>query len=133
MNICQKVMGIGVVYGAMMLQGCLKETESVYLEGTVIKELGSVASIVPSNGAFFGNESIKFSQKTYILQIQTSEGLYTVDVYEGYRKTLESLALVIEPGDRVQFEKFGGGCPGASNFGNDKIGRISSGKITVLK
>ena len=127
MNGIQKTLGIGLLLN--VASGC-ERLPGDYLEGTVIKEAGSAAQLVESRGAFFGNESVKLSNPTYLLQIQTSDGVYTTSVFntpplnERY-KSLEALALVIEEGTKVRFLY-------KSRFGEDRIGHIYSDEITVL-
>ncbi len=108
------------------LSGCGQKLQYTY--GTVTKERGTVAHIVESSGALFGNESVKFNDPTYVLQIQTDRGLYTATIRE-WTRPLESLALAIEEGTRVKIltqylEQ-------RDRFGEDKIGWLYSDEIIV--
>jgi uncharacterized lipoprotein NlpE involved in copper resistance len=130
MNKLQKALNVGAL--VLTLAGCNNEDHSnhldIYLEGTVKREAGTVAQIVESSGALFGNESVKFSDPTYVLQIETPEGLYTASVKE-WNRPLEALALAIKEGSRVRFAKK---YNGRDRFGEDRIGKIYSEELTVL-
>lgn len=113
--------------GAIGLSGCSRD----YKTGTVEKEYGTVAKIIESSGALFGNESVKFSDPTYILQIKTAEGTYTASVIPYKNRTIEALATALEEGDRVRFAvndpmQYG------SCFGSDRVGRIRADQIEIL-
>ena len=114
--------------GVLIFGGC---DNSEYIEGTVVKEAGTITQIVPSSGAMFGNESIKFSKPSYIIQIQTPQGLYTADIkhYFHQDKSLESMALVIEKGTKVKIQK---SALGSSRFSEDKMGYLYTNEILVL-
>jgi len=127
----QKALGVGALVLAFA-SGCDRgpsKPSDIYLEGTVKKEAGSVAQIVESSGALFGNESVKFSDPTYVLQIETPEGIYTASVQQYGDRTLDALALVIEEGSRVKFAKR---YHNRDRFGEDRIGKIYSDELTVL-
>lgn len=127
MNTIKKYFGVGALALAFA-SGCTGE--SISLEGTVKKEAGSVAQIVESSGARFGNESVKLSDPTYVLQIETSEGLYTASVVNCCSgRSIEALALVIEEGSRVKFKKVNNG---RHNFYEDRIGTLNTYEIEVL-
>ena len=100
MSKLQKALGIGALTLALAT-GC-EQKKPEYVTGTVTKERGTVAQIVESSGALFGNESVKFSDPTYVLQIKTDRGLYTAAIAESLGCPLESLALVIEEGTKVK-------------------------------
>ena len=104
-----------------------------YETGTVEKKSVTPVSIVPSTGAVFGNDSVKFGEQACVLDVETPNGIYTMSVYQqpyGNRR-LEGVDSVIKPGTRVKFVKdafFGF----YSNFNSDKIGKLSTGEIEVL-
>ncbi|MFH1174980.1 MAG: hypothetical protein V1725_07650 [archaeon] len=130
MNNTVRMLGYGTtIIGTLLMSGCVNTT---YLQGKVVKEAGSVASVVESSGALFGNESVKFSNPTYLLQVQTSQGLYTIDVQNGcFGKTIEGLALAIEEGDSIRFPITIE--PNTQYFSGDRIGKLKADLITVLK
>ncbi len=120
------MMGVGALVLALA-GGCEQKPRYVY--GTVTKEHGTVAQIVNSSGAIFGNESVKFSNPTYALQIQTDRGLYTATIRELSTRPLESLALAIEEGTKVKILTSYLEMP--QRFGEDKIGWLYSDEIFV--
>ncbi|MBI4738713.1 hypothetical protein HY772_04000 [Candidatus Woesearchaeota archaeon] len=123
----KQTLGAIVLAGASGLTGCSVD----YKTGTVEKESGTVAQIVESRGALFGNESVKFSDPTYILQIKTEEGVYIASVKSGRQKTIEALATALEEGDRVRFvvnDSYRDG----KTFGNDRVGTLYADQIEIL-
>lgn len=131
MNRLQKALAVGVL-GVSLFTGCIEQEKPEYVIGTVKKELGTVAKVVKSRGAIFGNESVKISDPTYLLQIQTPQGLYTasvINIGSPYR-TLESLALVIEEGSKVKIRK--SILDDKYRFAEDKIGYLPSNAIIVI-
>jgi hypothetical protein len=134
MNGFKKALGIGAL--ALTLGGC-SGFKPEYLEGTVIKESGSVVNIVQSSGALFGNESVKFGQQNYILTVETTSGKYIIDVNEGYnsRIPLAALAEAIEVGDKIKFKtnyESGWGSRGRLYFSRDRLGSIWIDDIEIL-
>jgi len=127
MNRLQRALGVGAL--VLASAGC-EQREPEYSIGAVVKERGTVAQIVESNGAIFGNESVKISDPTYVLQIQFPQGLYTVSVDESWDKPLEALALGIEEGGQVKVQERL--LNSRSRFGEDKIGKLYSNEIIVL-
>jgi hypothetical protein len=127
MNRLQKALGVGVLVLALAT-GC-EQKKPEYVTGTITSERGTVAQVVESSGALFGNESVKISDPTYVLQIQTPNGLYTASVSESWNKPLEALALAIEEGSRVRIEKRY--LDDKMRFGEDKVGYLYSNEITV--
>src|SRR3989344_5729738 len=120
----KQTLGAIVLAGAIGLTGCSKD----YKTGTVEKESGTVAQIVESSGALFGNESVKFGNPTYILQIKTAEGTYTASVESYGNRTIEALATALKEGDRVRFiinDPMGQG----KTFGSDRVGKIYADQI----
>ncbi len=67
--------------------GCVPERE--YVTATVVKEAGTIverlATIEPSEGATFGNDSVRFAKPTYVLQLKLEgdENIYTMGVSGG--------------------------------------------------
>ena len=118
---------------ALSLAGCEAKMDK-YLEGEVLKESESIANLDKSEGALFGNDSVKL-RKDYVLIINTGEGRpYTIDVRDGRKKSISGLSEIIEVGSRVKFltelslpagvyEKI---------FGEDRIGVLGADKIEVL-
>ena len=123
----KQTLGAIVLVGAIGLTGCSKD----YKTGTVEKESGTVAQIVESSGALFGNESVKFSNPTYILQIKTTEGTYTASVVSYRNRTIEALATALEEGDRVRFVVNDPARKGKT-FGSDRVGRLYANQIEIL-
>jgi len=78
-----------------------------YIHGTVIEESGTIVDrqkvIERSEGALFGNGSVKFGDPTYAIKIKADDGnIYTLAVKESlFEKKLEALNLRIEEGTRV--------------------------------
>jgi len=128
MNLIKKAIGLGILGGAFALTGC---EDGKYLEGKVVKESGMVANVVPSDGAVFGNESVKFGNSSYVLTINTAEGDYVIDIYNGTRKTLAGLNEAINVGSRVRF-RTNNHMNGFSVFGADRIGTISADDVDFL-
>ncbi len=93
----------------------------VYLEGTVKKETGS---------AVLSSKYLKSMDLTYVIQIQTSEGVYTTSVLRSTKRDLETLALAIEEGTKVRFPTIADN--GTYRFGEDKIGEIYADELNVL-
>jgi|SRR3989344_2073 len=116
-----------VLASAIGLTGCSRD----YKTGTVEKESGTVAQIVKSSGALFGNESVKFGNPTYILQIKTDEGIYTASVKPYRNRTIEALATALEEGDRVRFVVNDSARYGKT-FGSDRVGTIYADQIEIL-
>lgn len=124
-----------VLLGTIGLVGC---TSSEYRTGTIERETGTATQIVESRRAAFGNESVRFGDQTYILQIRTAEGLYTASVDQcdqrDNERTIGALATALHESDRVRF------CvvrPWPSErprhpFGRDKIGRLCTSEIELL-
>jgi hypothetical protein len=75
---------LGLV-GALLLSGCGRP---VYSDGVVKREAGNVAGVVESSGALFGNGSVKIGDPTYVLQVETDNGLYTMSIYLEVREHL---------------------------------------------
>ena len=123
MNKVKQALGIGALVLALSI-GCTKDKPE-YVPGTITAERGTMAQIVEQN---FLNQTVRTRDPIYVLQIQTSQGLYTASVNEWYSKPLAALALAIKVGSQVRIEK-----KDLDNFGEDKIGYLSSDEIIVDK
>ena len=136
-----KILGAGLGLALPFLSGCQsQEPQTMYLEGEVIDEAGNVAGIIESGGAIFGNESVKLGGSTYLIEVKTPEGIYTIDVFSRGDKSIEAMALRIKkreeekPGTRVKFgirriDRCGND---VTYFGKDKIGYLGTDMIEVL-
>jgi hypothetical protein len=86
-----------------------RSNEEIYVYGVVVNEVGSILEtqerIQPSSGALFGNESVKFGDLTYILQIEIEDKLYTVSIISPCNSRLEALNLVIDEGTRIRIRR----------------------------
>lgn len=127
--------GLGAVVGATVVStvipGC--ETREEYEEGVVIKEFGTLMGFVKSEGALFGNDSVKIGELTYGVRVKAPAGIYTISIYPTCNRTLEALESAIEEGTRVKFAKYKVFQDRVSvQFGSDKIGKISADDIQVL-
>ena len=121
-----------IVLAAISLIGCDgKENKDPFVYGKIVKETGTVARVVESRGALFGNESVKISEPTYVLQIQTDQGLYTASIKEHRKKPRDALALRIEEGTHVKIERVD--LESSYRFGEDKIGYLYSNEVIVVK
>jgi len=127
MDKLQKSLGVGALV-LTLATGC-EQKKQEYVTGTVTQERGTVAQVVESSGALFGNESVKISDPTYVLQIQTPQGLYTASVRESWKKPLEALALAIDEGSQVRIEKRY--LDNNQRFGEDRVGYLYSNEIIV--
>lgn len=113
--------------------GCSKPENHV--EGKVIQEYGSVARIVQSSGALFGNESVKLGNPIYGLKVETPQGIYIihVDIDDSSGSqgphTAYNLAAAIEEGTRVRFPLR---YDGRNLFSADKLGIVDPDDITIL-
>lgn len=102
-----------------------QNTEKIYLEGIVIKESGSIIKDFKSNG---------WNNPTYFLQVKTSEGIYTLDIFDedclNGHHPLEALALTIEEGDEIKFIKEKG--EWGNEFRENKICNVYPSELTIL-
>lgn len=102
-----------------------------YLEGTVLKESGSVANVVGTTADSPHSPKNESERNlTYILTVDTSEGKYIISVDEVYSKPLILLEEAISVGSRVRFKTKGGGLADYY-FSRDHLGRLSSLDIDV--
>jgi hypothetical protein len=127
-----------LVIGALALTSLGGCSEPRYLEGKVVKESGSAVSLIRSEGALFGNDSVKFGNLNYILTVDTNKGRYIIDVLQD-GKSLAALEEAIEVGDTVKFPLDKINSLGSvainsdNNFGEDRIGSVFSKYISVVK
>ena len=115
----KQALSIGALVLALSI-GCAQD-KTKYVTGTIVAERGSVARVVEPNAPSFSTRN-----PTYVLQIQTSQGLYTASVSNWYSKPLDALALAIKEGSQVRIEK-----KDLDSFSEDKIGYLSSDEIIV--
>lgn len=114
-----------LVAGAPAISGCSKDYEegivkAAYLDGRRIEE---------SSGALFGNESVKLGSKAYVLEIQTSDGVYTAVVNDNYKGSLNALIVATRnPGTKIRFMTR---CNLDRRFRKDRIGELSVDEIEV--
>mgnify|MGYP001617434488 CR=1 FL=1 len=122
MNKLQTFCGIAALVAAA---GC-KQQPIEYVTGTVIHEE------VPSRSVRMAREILGtwFNDPTYILQIDTPEGVYTATLHAGEGRTLEAMDHVIEEGSRVRIRESVLHHP--ERFGEDRIGYLYTHEITVL-
>ena len=97
----KKTLASLILGATLAFSGCGDTKPCYYLEGEVIKESGSVVSVIESSGAVFGNESVKFGNPTYVLRVKTEKGIYTINVEGDSQKPLAALAEAIKAGDKV--------------------------------
>jgi|SRR3989338_10653429 len=136
----QKKLAVIAMVAGVLTTGCSRSQENnkkeqpelTYIYGAVLKEGGTIADrtaiIERSEGAIFGNESIRFGDSTYALKFRTdSREVYTMGVFETGVHLLEALNLAIEPGTRFRIPE--------TTFKqtlNGKIGSIYDYQIEVL-
>ena len=84
--------------------GC-KRQEEQYVEAIVTREFGTATHIVESSGAMFGNESVKFRYPTYGIQFKIGEDVYTASIKSSIHESLESLAVAIDEGTKIQIKE----------------------------
>ncbi len=136
MNNFQKLIGLGALVGTMGCEQPLVHTPKK-VTGTVLSESGNYMRF-KSPMAILVPQIIK-KDANYILSVKTDEGIYTFEVYEPFIKNpdiatqrpISALEQVIEIGTRVSFpienrDK-------TQYFGNDKIGRLPSSYVEVIK
>lgn len=103
-----------------------------YEEGTVIKEYGNIPGLIKSEGALFGNNSVKINDPTYVLQIKTEKGIYTANVINHGKKHLEALSVAIEEGTKIRFAVKNKNYDNLG-FDKDRIGNVFSSDIEILE
>jgi hypothetical protein len=128
---------IGLGIGALVLPyviGCGPQPND-YTEGKIIKEGGTIMHLQKSSGALFGNESVKISDPTYVLTVETSNGTYTLQITNHHLKPVSALEQAIEEGDTISFPV--ARCREGESFINistkDNIGTISSNFISIVR
>lgn len=128
----KQTLGAIVLAGAIGLTGCDKPKEPEYINGVVLKESGTIVDrqeiIERSEGALFGNDSVRFGDPTYAIQFKADDGkVYTFAVRESYQKKLEALNLAIEEGTRIRMS--------GQNFNyylKGTVGQINDYELEVL-
>lgn len=128
----KKTLATLALAGTLFFDGCFKEPKQETLEGTVKEEFGEFGEakkIVPSSGALFGNESVRFGKPEYGLVLESKGKIYTIQVYERSGKPLMPLAKAIEPGDRIKitYHEY------ATIIGEDGIGQTPSNTISIIE
>ncbi len=73
------------------------------VEGVVESEFGSLPHLTQSAGRPLSNETVKITEPTYGLVINTAEGTYTISIYDVRGKPISALEYAIDPGDSVRF------------------------------
>ena len=103
-----------VLAGAIGLSGCDNkpgcDNKSLDVDGIVLKESGTIVDrqeiIGRSEGALFGNDSVRFGDPTYAIKFKADDGkVYTFAVIESYQRKLEALNLAIEEGTRIRMSR----------------------------
>jgi hypothetical protein len=123
MRLYKKILATGALIASVGLSGC-----GDTLEGTVKEEFGSAQIIEESSGAMFGNESVKISNQTYGLVLETDKGEYVITVNNHNRKPVMGLAKAIETGDRIRIT-YGFN----TRIGDDRIGKTDSDTIELIE
>ena len=119
----------GVTLGALVASGC--EDYSAYTRGTVLKESGTIVdsqkAIERSEGALFGNDSVRVSEPTYAIQFRADHDnkVYTVSV-TGSPSRLEALSLAIEQGTKIRIKRY------LLNRFKGVVGQVSYSNLEVL-
>lgn len=124
MKPARNILRMGALVVALGLSGCV---EIKNLEGTVKEEFGTTPTIVESNGALFGNESVKFGDPNYGLVLETEKGDYTIYVSDYKTKRVIALAKAIELGDRIRITY-----DSSTIIYKDGIGRTDSDTIEII-
>ncbi len=129
MRLYQKILATGAIIASIGLTGC-EEDKSKTLEGIVKSEFGTASMIVESNGALFGNESVKIGNLSYGLVLTNEQGEYTIKVNDDWTKPVIALAQAIEPGDKVKitYDRFG-----STQIGEDGIGITHSNSVSIIE
>ena len=113
--------------------GTIKPKESEYVTGTVLRESGTIIDrqkvIERSEGALFGNDSVRFGDPTYAIQFKVEEfgKVYTFAIKESYQRKLVALNLAIEEGTRIRMSR--------QNFNyhlNGMVGQVMDYNLEVL-
>jgi len=117
----KKLLGTIALSGVAGISGCAEE----YKTGTVIKEVESIVVAQQTIKSNYPCDKYTCRIATYLLQIQTSEGIYTASIEPTYERTLEALALVIEEGTKVNFLMY--------YSQPDKVGTIYANELEILE
>lgn len=124
MNDLKKILGIGI--SGLCLWGYLQALPSLieeadkeyrkpkYINGTVLKESGTIVNqqkiIERSEGALFGNDSVRIGNHTYAIQFKTDKGknyTFQIDPSPFRRENkIEALNLAISKGTKIRIKRF---------------------------
>jgi hypothetical protein len=92
--------------------------------GTVTAVEGNLPGLVPSEGAWFGNKSVKFGKPMLAITVQVNKDMkFHLQIEEGI-KPLAALALALKPGVVVTFDYHW--------MTDDRIRTINSDNIKVI-
>ena len=121
-------LGLGTLYVRELYVRADTDTGPKVLEGIIQKEFGTIPTLMESRGALFGNESVKISDPTYGLVLQTNKGEYTLTVKEGWHKPLPALAEAIKVGDKVRVTY-----DNHTKIGEDRVGELRSNSVLLIR
>lgn len=129
------IVGGGIAKIIDLLNDKTESQKVEYLEGRVLKEFGTVNSIIEPNIAQAG---ISSQPEVYCLVVETNEGLYSIQVngnapFGADVKPLYALAAAIEVGDTIRFpvrEKLRDVIT-SNHFSKDRIGMLYSCHIEL--
>ncbi|MBI5066105.1 hypothetical protein HZA97_07755 [Candidatus Woesearchaeota archaeon] len=139
MRTLNKVLSIAAL--TILFGGCYSRPTN-YLQGKVVKELGSVPLLNHDPNSIFRKEPISISEMSYALKVETEQGIYTFSIYEEMiedtriAKPLLALEDQIEVGDIVKFPTNipnGSGARMCDLFSEDKMGKVPSCFVSVVK
>ncbi|MDO8516947.1 MAG: hypothetical protein Q7S33_02375 [Nanoarchaeota archaeon] len=131
------------LFATCVFNGC---GESKYIYGVVLNEYGTIVKrqnfIERSEGALFGNDSIKLNDPTYVIQFQVVSvrsskkiydsgpylgKIYTFQIMGGRYNNLEALNIAIHKGTKIRIPQ--------SEFNfylNGNVGKIFDSNVSVL-
>ena len=93
----------GALLVFVLFAGCGTK-KMVRLEGEVIKITGTLPALVQSAGAFFGNESVKWSDASLVYMVQTTDGsIHTLNIVERRQVPRATLLARVCLGTKVSF------------------------------
>ncbi len=142
MNVKNLLRITGLIFA---LSGCAEVGPADYLQGRVIKEMGT-APLLRERSIFKG-EGTNLGELSYGLKVETEEGIYSFGVYEdndlrdseGNLTTPKSLLVLeeqIEEGDVIKFTLgcvYNRGGDKKTYFQEDKNGNVPSNYVSVVK
>ena len=131
---------LSVLVGAIGIAGAIglslstvrKDNEPLYVEGVVIKEFGTIIDrqeiIERSEGASFGNKSVRFGDLTYGIQFRrTDDGKAYTFAVNPLQEKLEALNAAIENGTRIRMRRNAFNC-----YLKGTVGKINDSDLEVL-